>query len=417
MDPLPGSYINLLEVKDRRCRITTTGTEIVTTFYCEPASAAPLVISALLGRVTGNSQATYARELPAADHDFPYCYCVEAHPVTMDPRQATGTASILPKVTGLDYDDIRAALAKPINLNGPQSLSADGKSNDATPTRGYCGIFIEAIYRPLLSRYKTGSPWDATPEKAFDYVDPQFSPCSKAIPISASCYVLYDTNKWGSYGTSIGSSPQLVETWQNFTIRRVMCPTVPWNTIRQLANRINGLADWTPMNFDIPGLPNNTFPKGTLRFDFAEPISRIVPTCLGSTSADVFSDIKGNPITKPMMWWDIVLTFSWRTTFAPWTDSTGAPNTAGQISWNCDWFDGQRMITAPILGNAPAGWYESGFWSLREEMILGVKRARNHSIAKYLNAEDPLLPIFADNGHWYDNATHPFDTLFMLGAP
>jgi hypothetical protein len=42
-----GYWINVLEAVDRRTRMTTTGAEIVTTFYVEPASASPIVASAL----------------------------------------------------------------------------------------------------------------------------------------------------------------------------------------------------------------------------------------------------------------------------------------------------------------------------------------------------------------------------------
>lgn len=48
------SFITLLEAVDKRVRITSTGGEIVTTFYVEPASAAPAVVSRLLGYVVGN---------------------------------------------------------------------------------------------------------------------------------------------------------------------------------------------------------------------------------------------------------------------------------------------------------------------------------------------------------------------------
>ena len=85
-----------------------------------------------------------------------------------------------------------------------------------------------------------------------------------------------------------------------------MCPCVPWDTIRQLTNRINGLQAWTPANMTIPGLAKNTFPQGTLRFDSAEPIMRVVPknflgdptvfTVTGRLARNHEHDVVGHPL-------------------------------------------------------------------------------------------------------------------------
>ena len=98
-----------------------------------------------------------------------------------------------------------------------------------------------------------------------------------------------------------GNSALLVtETWQEFTIRRVMCPSVPWDTIRQLTSRINGQQAWTPANMTIPGLPNNTFPQGTLRFDSAEPIMRTVPKSFSNDPTNFLTAPIGLPYTQSM---------------------------------------------------------------------------------------------------------------------
>ena len=186
-----------------------------------------------------------------------------------------------------------------------------------------CGAYVEAVYRPLVSVCNglTNSPW-APPPDSFDYLDPQMYPASRTLPVDSSLYVLanYVVADTGSYGTKTGGSPQLVETWKEFTIRRVMCPTVPWATINYYTNRINGLKAWSPASMTIPGLqffdPNNgttviknTFPQGTVRFDSAEPIMRTVPSCFDA-NGNLITDANGLAVTRPIQWWDIVYKFS-----------------------------------------------------------------------------------------------------------
>lgn len=203
-------------------------------------------------------------------------------------------------------------------------------------------------------------------------------PCSRTLDVSSSLYVLY-AQAGGSYGQACQGGPQLTETWEEFTIRRVMCPSVPWLTIRCLQNRINE-NPWKPAKFTIDGLPNNTFPAGTLRFDTADVIPRVVANCLDANGNQLVSP-DGLPITRPSRCYDIVLKFSYRTTTAYWIDKTGKlrGQTDGSgkiigpqpITWNCEWFPGigySGVLSSPILtlGNNhwwPAGWYESGFWT------------------------------------------------------
>ena len=298
MNPLPSEYVSIFEAVNRNVRIGTNGTEIATTFYIEPATAAPIAVTALLGYVSvpqtpstfptftngswqgGNivAESAYMREPPVWDHEFPYCYCVEAHPRPFDQKSITSCATLMSasNMTGVAYTDIRNAAKKPINFNGPQGLADDGMSNTNVlpPERAMCGAYIEAIYRPLSSIYNmpgsypsyTGRPTKPDYVRRFDYVDPQFHPCSRMFPFGGAANLYF-----GGYPfPEANSSAQLTESWLEFTIRRVMCPSVPYQTIAQLTGRINGLKAWTPANMTVPGLPNNTFPQGTLRFDGAD---------------------------------------------------------------------------------------------------------------------------------------------------
>ncbi len=127
-----------------------------------------------------------------------------------------------------------------------------------------------------------------------------------------------------------------------------MCPSVPWETIRQFQNRINGQAAWTPANMTIPGLPKNTFPTGTVRFDTAEVVKRTMPDPFDAAGKLLTNTAGGPavPVTQSMTWWDITYKFSWRTTYDMWVGYGGfwGQQTHGPeyIPWNCDWYIGLR---------------------------------------------------------------------------
>ena len=154
------SCITLLEAVDKRVRITSTGGEIVTTFYVEPASAAPAVVCRLLGFVVGDgiqgapgTTTPYNRQLPAVDYDYPFYYCVEAHPAPFDRRSVTSSpAMLLRQYGGASRTTVRhrRGLSKPIIFDGPQSLNPDG-THATTNSPNMCGAYVEAVYRPLLS--------------------------------------------------------------------------------------------------------------------------------------------------------------------------------------------------------------------------------------------------------------------------
>ena len=122
------SYVQLVEAVDRRARITSTGGEIVTTFYVEPATAAPIVVCRLLGTVSGNAPANYTRTLPQHDHEFPFYYCVEAHPVPFDKRSVTSSPAMLLR----QFGGRQFSLATSIRPSPNRSFSTASKLSTAT---------------------------------------------------------------------------------------------------------------------------------------------------------------------------------------------------------------------------------------------------------------------------------------------
>jgi len=410
-------YLGIFDAVDRRVRTTATGIEIVTTFYVEPATAAPIVTCALLGSVDAGAVPP-TRTPPAADGMYPFCYCVEVRESPLDKRAASSNGTLLSSKANIPagsgriptWGDLQTAISQePISFNGPQTL-ANPTIAHAAP--GMCGCYLEAVYRPLPTIYTESGQipltW-ANPQNAFDYVDPQFYPCSRSFDTGPAGFLLPSSitgHQQPVPGTGLGS--QIVETWQEFTIRRVMCPTVPWQTIRMLENRINGLFDWIPANMTVPGLPSNTFPVFTLRFDSAEPIKRTMPYCF-DTSGKILIGATGDiPITRQISWWDILYKFSWRTTWAEWTDHTQTVQGPSFIPWNCDWFNGTNNWI-PGTDLFP-GWYEMTYFNPKNAIIVTDTRA------KYLNAEDSTLPI---NSLWGAGGqpAHPFDLLFLNSSP
>ena len=417
-------WLTLLEPVDRKVRATTTGMEIHTTFYVEPASAAPLVVCALLGGVTANTSAGL-RIYPAHDHEYPFCYCTEAHPSPMDRRSASGAPSILP--LGWPNGDttlqqLQAALDKPIIFDGRQTLKSDGSGYDPTAIstkRNLCGEYIEAVYRPLSTVFNGLGTGAVT--GAFDYIDPQFYPCSRSLPgPPGSLYARYavDHAVGARVNYAVDAAANLgVETWNEFTIRRVMCPSVPWETIRQLQTRINGLQAWTPASMTIPGLLNNKFPKGTLRFDSAEPIKRVIPSCFDS-NGNLLGTKDNLPITQPSQWWDILYKFSWRAIYDYWytVDVTGDPLFPPLVTNGPDWISWDFVFTGPfgsLGGYSPVGWYDCKY----DDRSILIPGGNERGRPMYLWAEDPNLSIANGGNNYFGGATHPFDTLFLLGAP
>ena len=397
-------FINLIEAVDRKVRVTSNGIEIVTTLYVEPATAAPIVVCALLGSV--DSKATPpTRRLPAHDHEYPFCYCASASVTPIDRRSVSSSPSMLGGSFDVPttFDNVIAALKKKIIFDGPTIF--DPKENK----KAMCGSHIEAIYRPLPTIYdeedKPAKDWEH-PSYAFDYIDPQFFPASRTFPANGMPGRKNSFCLLGSLGSPVeapdsGDTSLLVtETWQEITIRRVMCPTVPWDTIRKLQNRINENA-WTPANMKLAGLPNNTFPKGTLRFDSAEVIKRTMPTHLDAAGAQVFVD--DIPATADIIWWDILYKFSWRTTWDKWSKyGTFFWQGPEYIPWNCDWYIG----TSGWLNTLYPGWYDMVFE--KQSGIVGLFIAQTRR--KYLSAEDTELNLVVPAGK------HPFDLLFLLDS-
>ncbi len=411
-------YVKLLEAVEREERITTNGSEIVITWYVEPYTAAPVVSCALLGRVTGNT-VNDTRVLPASDHDMPFFYCVEARRKSIDRRVVAFSPSIVNLAGGAFGDEmetIRLALAQPIIMDGPQAMGAASKkdikasASYAQPDspRGQAGAFIEAIYRPLPTVFRFSSdPTEDERIRSFDYIDPQYHPCSRTVSTGGGLRVIPQFKAAGTgIGIDAGGDGLLTDSWIEFSIRRLMCPTVPWHAIQQLQNSVNKDSQWAVTAFDVDGLPNNTFFPGVLRFNAPDIVKRTVPTCMSKDGSYILTK-DGIPTTRSMTWYDISYNFSWRTTLAHRYDLAGRlSNGRVFIGWNDTWYGGGLSQIGVGAVNLSAGWYETGYFQV--------------SSANLLVQAGAFLPRYEDTA-WADvsfiGMNHPFEALFNLTTP
>jgi hypothetical protein len=430
---MSNKYVRLFEGRDRVVRTGSNGGEIVITYYVEPASAAPIAICELLGGVTGNAGDSH-RIIPDSDSQFPNFYCVEAREKPMDSRAVTN-APAMSNATHEpdDQSTISDALENALIFDGPSSLNAEGNYiplPQAQDDRGRCGAYIEAVYRPLYSVYKFPESVGAQDFiNSFDYVDPQFVPCSRTYPYGSHFNITRGRPSITSPGSTVTqtlhdfkSQGVITETWREFTIRRLMCPSVPWQTIESLENRVNINTKWKPAHFLIDGLAANTFAKGVVRFDTADVIPRLVYSHFDSNGNPVFTS-QGLPQTVPFRCYDIVLKFSIRTTVGVWYDDSGnlQPVTdtgqkEGSIPWIADWNE-TETTTGPIVGIDQSvtfriGWYIPWYFGTKPT----DPNAAIHAY-KYFDAGDTDLPINQPGVLAALDCSYAFDALFVEGAP
>jgi len=428
-------FISKLEIHDRQVHASPDGTDVINTYYVEPASAGCVVISALLGAVLfkdgldeGGAPINPTqghRVLPAKDAQYPNCYCVDAYETMIHPMQPIGTATLTGKFADPidsedDWDSIRGMLEAPIVLNGPESLNDDFTKNSIDPNLGpRPGVYVRAVFRPLITNYKYGNPSDADYPAVdvltfpFDYIDLRINPMSRIIPASAALYGVANTGF--GFGIAAQGAAEQVDSWLQITIRRVMCPNIPTQTLAVLKNRINGarpdsegnlVAGYTPACFTVPGLnlpipqlsadkssiigltpAPQEFPIQTFRFDDAVWEKKVIQSCIDQENSYVdntgvhiviLQDPDGIPYTEPMTWWNGELMFSWRTVMDNWYPTDYIPNAAGLlgavlgvssanygwVTWNCDWLPGGMGIDATALRDlkgATVAYLKGGF--------------------------------------------------------
>ena len=184
----------------------------------------------------------------------------------------------------------------------------------------------------------------------------------------------------------VGSEGFITQPMQQFTIRRLMCPTVPSETIATLKGKVNS---------GFFSLGGHNFPPETLRFDDCEVVKRAIP----------YSDGTNAGLTT---WYDLLYVFTWNTIWDEYLIG-GAP--AGDAGYSKGWVTWNRILGLPkaaILGVPvvkpgagmfgdsvslsyyPVGWKSSIFGAYRPLYLLdtqtaGVKSGTDHGFYDLFN--------------------------------
>jgi hypothetical protein len=291
--------VKLLEFRRRIERQTPGGGEITREIYVEPYLSHPRVTKVLLGRVEGND-----RIWPCNDPIYSHYFCAEVRQDQLAQEAiAFGDSTGLTETT--DENQIASALYTVENACG------------AVTNKMQAGAVLTAIYRPLI--FLSGLDGDLD---RFDYVDPQLEPVSCANSVGRQM-VAFTAKALGVANVQplpdpLATTATLPEVRWSFTIRRMMVPRIPRQTIELLANKVNQ-AEWS--------IGYLTFPPECVRYDSTEVITKISP--VGT------------------LWYDLLHHFSIRTLVDEYY-KLGVGYEVGPVGWN-------RMLCQPRFGGAIVG--------------------------------------------------------------
>lgn len=324
------------------------GGNITRIFYVEPYCAHKRVVIALKGTVVSSNaatpndpNATWSRVKPHQDPLYPQFYCSDVQVVPFNKTSSLGgpskgfvdnpanddaqTGQLKAIRTALDWvDDFDGAnyidnmtpseIASGYVTVNPDNQSLTCNTGDVIPISGYTsrglvGAFVIATYNPLI--FQSGLSGGIDP---FDAVDPQWR------PITIHSQIGRDLHSYGPYlgGNGLFGGLQdtftLPEIMWEFSIRRIMVPFLPVNTLGLLANKIN---------LGSQSIGDQNFPTGTLRMDTPE--------------VELHRGPDGNT------WYNILLRFIFRRLWHEYYDPGLVDYTNGWVDWN-------HQFTIPRFG-------------------------------------------------------------------
>lgn len=313
--------INRLECRERTIRASHDGTEIVRTFYVDPYEAHTVVLSALLGAVEPdpNDATKFIRRKPAEDSWYENFYCTDAWVEQVSPEAMAASPSLGMYPPGnYSVDDFRGFISNLYDDSfgeKPGGITIKTRGVDNAQSTSDSGCFIRAVFKPLICELPTmwtsGDTGTNVAPDAFDFVDPLLIPITKTVSTGIGLKYLLGNTAWYP---SVGSEGFITQPMQQFTIRRLMCPSVPVTTIATLKGKING------GQFDIG---QYKFPPETLRFDDCDVVKRAVP----------YSDGNANGLN---VWYDLLYVFTWNTIWDEYLIGRGIRDgyTHGYVTWN-----------------------------------------------------------------------------------
>lgn len=396
LTPMP---ITKLECRERRARVTNSGTEITRVFYVEPYDAHVTLISALLGTVNDDG----SRNEPATDGYLDYCYCVEAQLESFDKLAMLGSPTMNVDPNGnqifpadkLGTADLNKLKSAQDNLELPWGTPSSAISIAGGYGHGSVGAYVTAIYKPLV--FCLPSDWGAqgTLVNKWDMVNPVLSPITKV----ANCgkKINYLVNIYGPLGAKTNDFPLtdadafVTQPMAVFTIERKMVRVPPLRAIDALRGKVNQNSFQLTDNLVI-----YNFPAETLRFD--DPIieKMIVPSNTGAAN----------------VWFNITYNFTFFSLIEEQWDNVNQIYKLDYVGFNrgigCP-MDGDQpaQLTAnPLASRAHTAYYRIG-WKTNDPFLSGLFGGFNTR---------PLYLTDGSHRHGALNTPYTFRDLFINGT-
>ena len=337
--PTP-ALIQVLEQTAYEAHISDGGGEITRQFYVQPFSAFKSLLIALRGTFIPNTAigGGMMRVYPHNDPVFPNYYCMETRVEPFDKTAvcATATTGFTPQAAGgsviTDLTNARAALnviptsydydatldmqPSEIAVGRPIYTATASVPPGANPYLSYGsnGALVTATYRPIMTTQGLSAPFtNGGSPGNFDFVDLQYQPQMRREDVGRNLQLLVGEFIDNSYTGQlmkcggIADNASVAESVAAISVKRLMVPYNPINTIAYLANKINNLTI---------SIGAYNFPIGTLKVMQPEVVQGILP--------------------DGQLYWDITLSFEHRVMYGSYYDP-GTPTQMfkqGWISWN-----------------------------------------------------------------------------------
>ena len=383
MQPLT-SYVTTVENVDRiDHRDGEGGGSIIRTMYIEPYSSYPWVINALKGTIKNNGDGTYSRVKPHYDplsaivqngiaktQGFFYCTDTKVIPfakeavrgskssgftpskdlsISIDgggvPNGNNQLANLFAAFNNVDDFDMAATpdtlTVDEIKKGAPDYSEANGSA--AFTSKGNCGAFVTATYTPIL--FMPGIQSDPAKPKyqdPFDYVDPMWTPETKLTQIGRDLQVAAPKGfTFSGLHSGVSDTQTVPEVTWNLTIRRLMVPFIPRNTLHYLSNKLN-LLDWTLDQ----GFGSYVQPEGTALMTVPDPVTRRAP--------------------DGTLYFEITVHFKFRML---WDSIYDPVNLPGDLDLHPGWVTWNHYLCAPTtlalqnnkMGYYPVYWVDGAF--------------------------------------------------------
>lgn len=328
---------------------SNSGIDIMREFSVEPYEDYIEVVKELQGFVRDGK-----RFPPARDPYVNVCYCTETRVDFWHEAQPTSSEDL----TNKGQRDIREMLE-------------DVKEK---PRKGTAGAKVTAHYRPLITA------WDEDPgpsgTERWDWLDPTVTPGVRQIQWPNGLFITAEVaGVTATHNVPDTVASPLGITIADVSIRRILVPKIPWDTIMGLANSVND-SKWP--EDDHPALSIlPQFQAKTLRFVGVDVLNML--------------DSEGNK------WFELVVNFQWINHVTPVLfDLNGFRQTDLPVTWNHVFLNPSIFF---IKGET--GWYE-------------VFRARDPG-------DFPMKPPFeipgaALKGGLLHNSANNFGDLFRISS-